>query len=88
VIGIRGRPLDQLFLLGQAALVCSPPPASWAPLVSSLGYSTGFVMMILARKQLFAGFLPTGAVTDAWKAASRLALDLIRAGKKGQAITA
>ncbi len=29
------------------------PDALWAPLVSSLGYSIGFLMVILARQQLF-----------------------------------
>jgi formate/nitrite transporter FocA (FNT family) len=29
------------------------PEASWTPLVTSLGYSVGFVMVVLSRQQLF-----------------------------------
>jgi formate-nitrite transporter family protein len=40
-------------LLGQAALMRGLPHAPWTPLVSSLGYCVGFLMVILARQQLF-----------------------------------
>jgi formate-nitrite transporter family protein len=40
-------------LLAQAILQMHLPDAPWRPLVSSLGYSVGFVMVVLARQQLF-----------------------------------
>jgi formate-nitrite transporter family protein len=40
-------------LLAEAILQSHLPDAPWRPLVSSLGYSVGFVMVVLARQQLF-----------------------------------
>jgi formate/nitrite transporter FocA (FNT family) len=40
-------------LLSQAILKQTLPDASWTPLVSSFGYSVGFLMVVLARQQLF-----------------------------------
>jgi formate-nitrite transporter family protein len=40
-------------LLAQAILQSHLPEAPWTPLVSSLGYSVGFVMVVLSRQQLF-----------------------------------
>jgi len=40
-------------LLAQAILQIHLPDAPWRPLVSSLGYSVGFIMVVLARQQLF-----------------------------------
>ncbi len=40
-------------LLAQAVLQAHLPAASWTPLVSSLGYSVGFVIVVLSRQQLF-----------------------------------
>ncbi len=40
-------------LLAQAILQTHLPNAPWRPLVSSFGYSVGFVMVVLARQQLF-----------------------------------
>ncbi len=40
-------------LLAQAILQTHLPNESWRPLVSSLGYSVGFIMVILSRQQLF-----------------------------------
>lgn len=40
-------------LLAQAILQSHLPDAPWRPLVSSLGYSVGFVMVVLSRQQLF-----------------------------------
>jgi formate/nitrite transporter FocA (FNT family) len=40
-------------LLAQAILRSHLPESSWTPLVTSLGYSVGFVMVVLARQQLF-----------------------------------
>ena len=40
-------------LLAQAILLTHLPDAPWRPLVVSLGYSVGFVMVVLSRQQLF-----------------------------------
>ena len=40
-------------LLAQAILQTHLPDASWRPLVTSFGYSVGFLMVVLARQQLF-----------------------------------
>jgi formate/nitrite transporter FocA (FNT family) len=40
-------------LLAQAILHNHIPDAPWRPLVTSLGYSVGFVMVVLSRQQLF-----------------------------------
>jgi formate/nitrite transporter FocA (FNT family) len=40
-------------LLAQAIVQIHLPDAPWRPLVSSLGYSVGFIMVVLSRQQLF-----------------------------------
>jgi formate/nitrite transporter FocA (FNT family) len=40
-------------LLGQAILQSHLPDTAWRPLITSLGYTVGFVMVVLARQQLF-----------------------------------
>jgi formate/nitrite transporter FocA (FNT family) len=40
-------------LLAQAALWVHLPDASWRPLVTGFGYSVGFLIVVLARQQLF-----------------------------------
>src|SRR5919109_2068537 len=40
-------------LLAQAILLMNLPEAPWRVLVVSLGYPVGFVMVVLARQQLF-----------------------------------
>jgi formate/nitrite transporter FocA (FNT family) len=40
-------------LLAQAILRTHLPDAAWSPLVTSLGYTVGFVMVVLSRQQLF-----------------------------------
>jgi formate/nitrite transporter FocA (FNT family) len=40
-------------LLAQAILEHHIPASDWKPLVTSLGYSVGFVMVVLSRQQLF-----------------------------------
>jgi formate/nitrite transporter FocA (FNT family) len=40
-------------LLAQAILQTHLPDAAWRPLVADLGYSVGFVMVVMARQQLF-----------------------------------
>jgi len=40
-------------LLAQAILQIHLPDAPWRPLVSSLGYTVGFIMVVLSRQQLF-----------------------------------
>jgi formate/nitrite transporter FocA (FNT family) len=40
-------------LLAEAALETHLPDAGWKPLVSNLGYTVGFLMVVLGRQQLF-----------------------------------
>jgi formate/nitrite transporter FocA (FNT family) len=40
-------------LLAQAVLEAHLPDAPWRPLVSSFGYSVGFIMAVMSRQQLF-----------------------------------
>ena len=40
-------------LLAQAILQTHLPDAEWRPLVTSLGYSVGFIMAVMSRQQLF-----------------------------------
>ena len=51
--GFAGGLSISFSLLGQAALMRALPDAPWTPLVASFGYSIGFLMVILARQQLF-----------------------------------
>ena len=61
-----GRPVSSLWwsgiaaglsisfsVLAEAILLAHLPDAPWRPLVSDFGYSVGFLMVILARQQLF-----------------------------------
>ncbi|MEZ5843412.1 MAG: formate/nitrite transporter family protein [Hyphomicrobiaceae bacterium] len=65
-IGELGRDFNALFwsgvaaglsigfsLLGEAFLAAHLPKAGWAPLITNLGYSVGFLIVILGRLQLF-----------------------------------
>src|SRR5690349_3079991 len=40
-------------LLAQAILQAHLPDTSWRPLLTSLGYPVGFLIVVLARQQLF-----------------------------------
>ena len=40
-------------LVGEALLAAHLPHAAWTPLISKLGYSVGFLIVILGRQQLF-----------------------------------
>ncbi len=40
-------------LVGEAVLESALPQAAWRPLVAKLGYSLGFVFVVLGRQQLF-----------------------------------
>src|SRR5436305_6240389 len=40
-------------LLAQAILQIHLPDAPWRPLITSFGYAVGFLMVVLARQQLF-----------------------------------
>jgi formate/nitrite transporter FocA (FNT family) len=51
--GIAGGMSISFSLLAQAILQTHLPDAPWRPLVSTLGYSVGFLMAVLSRQQLF-----------------------------------
>ncbi len=40
-------------LVGEALLQSALPPTAWRPIVAKLGYSLGFVFVVLGRQQLF-----------------------------------
>lgn len=42
-----------LSLIAQAALILRLPDTPWKPVIASLGYSVGFIVVILGRLQLF-----------------------------------
>jgi formate/nitrite transporter FocA (FNT family) len=50
-------------LLAQAILQSHLPETSWTPLVASLGYPVGFVMVVLSRQQLFTESTVTAVLT-------------------------
>jgi formate/nitrite transporter FocA (FNT family) len=51
--GVAGGLSIAFSLLAEALLQTHLPDAPWRPLISSFGYSAGFVMAILSRQQLF-----------------------------------
>lgn len=51
--GIAGGLSMGMSLAGEGLIRTLLPQASWAPLVSSFGYSLGFVIVVLGRQQLF-----------------------------------
>ncbi len=65
--------------VGEAALISFLPEAAWTPLVSSFGYSLGFLIVILGGLQLFTENTITPVLTvlvhptpRAWQALARL----------------
>ena len=62
-------------LLAQGILQAHLPEALWTPLISSLGYSVGFLMVVLSRQQLFTESTVTAvlpvmasfALADLWR---------------------
>jgi formate/nitrite transporter FocA (FNT family) len=54
-------------LLAQAILQAHLPDTSWRPLVTSLGYPVGFLIVVLARQQLFTENTITPVLTVAAK---------------------
>ncbi len=51
--GITAGIVIGLSLLGKAVMETSVPGGAWTPLLQALGYSIGFVVVILGRMQLF-----------------------------------
>jgi len=51
--GLAGGVAISASILGQALIESKLPDAPWRPLVSSLGYTLGFLIVILGRLQLF-----------------------------------
>lgn len=51
--GVAGGLSISFSVLAEAILLTHLPDTPWRPLVSHLGYSVGFLMVILARQQLF-----------------------------------
>lgn len=64
-----------LSVIAQGALMLKLPPSPWSPAIISLGYSVGFVVVILGRLQLFTestivAVLPL-ATDPSWSSLSR-----------------
>lgn len=59
-----------LSFLTQAALSAYLPPSDWKPVIADLGYSVGFIIVILGRQQLFTENVLTAVlpVITRWKA--------------------
>ena len=53
VVRRRRRHLDQLFAAGAGNPADPSARRAWRPLVADLGYSVGFVMVVMSRQQLF-----------------------------------
>lgn len=51
--GIAAGASMSFSLLAQSALEAHLPDAGWKPLVASMGYTVGFLMVVLGRQQLF-----------------------------------
>lgn len=51
--GLAGGVAISTSVLGQALLESRLPQATWSPLVASIGYTVGFVIVILGNLQLF-----------------------------------
>lgn len=51
--GVAGGIAISASLLGKAAIQTHLPDAEWRPLVASVGYSLGFLIVVLGRLQLF-----------------------------------
>jgi formate-nitrite transporter family protein len=51
--GLAGGVAISTSVLGQALLESKLPQATWSPLVTSIGYTLGFVIVILGNLQLF-----------------------------------
>lgn len=51
--GLAGGIAISASVLGQGAMLSHLPQTSWTPLVASLGYTLGFLIVILGRLQLF-----------------------------------
>jgi formate/nitrite transporter FocA (FNT family) len=51
--GLAGGVAISTSILGQALLESRLPEATWAPLVASMGYTLGFVIVVLGSLQLF-----------------------------------
>jgi len=56
-------------VLSQALLAANLPEAEWAPIIEKMGYAVGFIIVILARQQLFTENTLTAVlpVITAWK---------------------
>lgn len=65
-------------LLAEALLAAHLPNTAWSPLVSKLGYSTGFLIVILGRQQLFTETTLTAILPLLVHRTGRVALNVLR----------
>ena len=69
MVGRRRRHFHGFSFLSQAALAASLPQSEWSHVIASLGYSVGFIIVILGRQQLFTENVLTAVlpVITRWK---------------------
>jgi formate/nitrite transporter FocA (FNT family) len=65
-------------LIGEGLLKAFLPHASWTPLVTKIGYSFGFVVVILGRQQLFTENTLTPVIPVLAKRAIKTVLQMLR----------
>ena len=76
--GLTGGAGMGFSLAAEGVLHASLPDAPWRPLVESFGYSTGFLIVILSRHQLFTENTITAVLPVLHSPSRKLAGDLMR----------
>ena len=76
--GLAGGVAISASVIGQGLLEEMLPQASWSPLVASLGYTLGFLIVILGRLQLFTESTLSAVIPVATHPSLRNVLRLIR----------
>ncbi len=67
-----------LSLVAQGAILARLEAAAWAPLVSNLGYTLGFVIVTLGRQQLYTEITLTAVIPALERKSVRAWLDVLR----------
>lgn len=76
--GVAGGIAISASLLGKSIIQAQLEPSEWRPLVSSFGYSLGFLIVVLGRLQLFTESTLSAVIPVATKASPRNLLRLAR----------
>lgn len=65
-------------LVAEGLLRAKLPEASWTPLITSLGYSVGFLFIVLGRQQLFTETTLTAVLPALQERTARIVMDMLR----------